>query len=403
VTTILMTTGDDADGRARALQLARGVVGRTSPNPAVGAALVRDGVVVGEGATHPPGGPHAEIVALRAAGDRARGATLYVTLEPCGHHGRTPPCADALIAAGVAIVHYATDDPHPVAGGGARVLRAAGVTVVPGEGAWAEEARRINEAFLHWVIVRRPFVTVKWAMSLDGKIATRAGESRWITGDAARRRVHAVRDTTDAILVGSGTALADDPALTTRLEGRHDPHHPLRVVLDGRGRLPATARLVAGRLPGRTLVATTAGSPPAWRAALTTAGVEVAVVPPGARGGVDLAALLDDLGARDITSLLVEGGATVVASFVAAALVDKYLVFAAPLVIGGGAAPGPVGGTGPTLLANAPRLRLDAVERVGDDVALTCYPIKAGGPRDRADRGILEVEPSGQGESPDRR
>jgi len=308
VTTILMTTGDDADGRARALQLARGVVGRTSPNPAVGAALVRDGIVVGEGATHPPGGPHAEIVALRAAGDRARGATLYVTLEPCSHHGRTPPCADALIAAGVAIVHYATDDPHPVAGGGARVLRAAGVTVVPGEGAWAEEARRINEAFLHWVIVRRPFVTVKWAMSLDGKIATRAGESRWITGGAARRRVHEVRDTTDAILVGSGTALADDPALTTRLEGRHDPHHPLRVVLDGRGRLPATARLVAGRLPGRTLVATTAASPPAWRAALTTAGVEVAMVPPDAGGGVDLAALLDDLGARDITSLLVEGG-----------------------------------------------------------------------------------------------
>jgi len=273
-----MDTGNDADGRARALQLARGVVGRTSPNPAVGAVLVRDGRVVGEGATHPPGGPHAEIVALRMAGAQARGATLYVTLEPCSHHGRTPPCADALIAAGVAAVYYASGDPHPVAGGGARVLRAAGVTVVPGEGAWAEEARRINEAFLHWVTVRRPFVTVKWAMSLDGKIATRAGESRWISAPESRRRVHELRDATDAILVGSGTALADDPALTTRLEGGHGPHHPLRVVLDGRGRLPTTARLVAGALPGRTLVATTAASPPAWRAVLTGAGVDVVVL-----------------------------------------------------------------------------------------------------------------------------
>ncbi len=374
VTTTFMNVRDDADGRARALQLARRVLGRTSPNPAVGAVLVRDGVVVGEGATHPPGGPHAEIVALRAAGDRARGATLYVTLEPCSHHGRTPPCADALIAAGVAAVHYVIGDPNPLAGGGARVLRAAGVTVVPGEGAWAEEARRINEAFLHWVAVRRPFVTLKWAMSLDGKIATRAGESRWISAPESRRRVHELRDATDAILVGSGTALADDPALTTRLEGG-DGRHPLRVVLDGRGRLPATARLVSGRLPGRTLVATTATSSPAWRGALAHDGVEIVVLPPGTHGGVDLVALLDELGARDITSLLVEGGAGVLASFVAECLVDKYLVFAAPLVIGGAAAPGPVGGTGPALLADAPRLRLDAVERVGDDALLTCYPI----------------------------
>jgi len=368
-----MDTGDDADGRARALQLARGVVGRTSPNPAVGAVLVRDGRVVGEGATHPPGGPHAEIVALRMAGAQARGATLYVTLEPCSHHGRTPPCADALIAAGVAAVYYASGDPHPVAGGGARVLRAAGVTVVPGEGAWAEEARRVNEAFMHWAAVRRPFVTVKWAMSLDGKIATRAGASRWITGEAARQRVHAWRDATDAILIGSGTALADDPALTTHLDGR-DGRHPLRVVLDGRGRLPTTARLVAGALPGRTLVATTAASPSAWRAVLTRAGVDVVVLPPGAHGGVDLAALLNVLGARDVTSLLVEGGAEVAASFISTGLGDKYLVFAAPLVIGGAAAPGPVGGIGPTLLADALRLRLDAVERVGDDALLTCYP-----------------------------
>lgn len=392
--------------RARALALARSVLGRTSPNPAVGAVLVRDGAIVGEGATQPPGGPHAERVALALAGERARGATLYVTLEPCSHHGRTPPCADALIAAGVAAVAYATADPHPAAAGGAHVLRAAGVTVVPGDGAWAAEARQLNEAFFHWAATRRPFVSAKWAMSLDGKIATRTGESRWITGPEARRRVHQLRDTVDAILVGSGTVLADDPALTTRLEGQ-EVHHPLRVVLDARGRLPLTARLVCGGLPGHTLVATSPAAPAAWRAALAAAGLEVCLLPTtvgqGESGGVPLEAVLDLLGQRGVTSLLVEGGATVQAAFAAAGLVDKYLAFVAPLTIGGTGAPGPVGGRGPALLAEARRLRLDAVERLGPDVLLTCYPLTARAPHETAHPGTLYVEPSGQGAIPDRR
>jgi len=393
----------DGEWKERTLRLARGVAGRTSPNPAVGAVLVRDGQTVGEGATQPPGGPHAEVVALRAAGDRAQGATLYVTLEPCSHYGRTPPCSDAIITAGVATVHYAVGDPNPrVAGGGARALSGAGVRVVAGEGTWSAAAERLNESFFHWVTHRRPFVIAKWAMSLDGKIATRGGESRWITGAAARRQVHELRDTTDAILVGSGTILADDPALTTRLEGR-EARHPLRVVLDGRGRLVATARLVAGELPGHTLVATTAASPPAWRAALAALGAAVAVFPPGPHGGADLDAVLDYLGARDVASLLVEGGAGVLASFIEARLVDKYLVFVAPLVIGGAAAPGPVAGTGPELLADAARLRLDAVERIGQDTLLTCYPIKATGLQDITRPGMIQVKPSGQGEIPDRR
>jgi diaminohydroxyphosphoribosylaminopyrimidine deaminase/5-amino-6-(5-phosphoribosylamino)uracil reductase len=357
----------------RALDLARGALGRTSPNPAVGAVLVRDGVVVGEGATQPPGGPHAEIVALRAAGTQARGATLYVTLEPCNHYGRTPPCADALLAAGVAAVHYATPDPHPAASGGADTLRAAGVRVTPGTGRWNADARRLNEAFFHWAAVGRPFVIAKWAMSLDGKIATRTGESRWITGEEARRRVHALRDTVAVILVGSATVLADDPALTTRLDGRAG-HHPLRVVLDGRGRVPVTARVVAGHLPGQTLIVTTTASSPAWRTSLARDGVEVAVLPRGRAGGVDLASVLALLGARHLTSVLVEGGARTLAAFAEVGLIDKYLVFAAPLVIGGVDAPGPIGGVGPALLHDARRLRLESVERVGADALLTCYP-----------------------------
>ncbi len=383
-----MTTMDSEFCQKRALDLARSVVGRVSPNPAVGAVLVRDDVVVGEGATQPPGGPHAEVAALRAAGERARGATLYVTLEPCSHYGRTPPCTDALIAAGVREIVYATADPNPRAGGGGRLLRAAGLSVVYEDGPWEDDARRVNEVFFHWIAHQRPFVIAKWAMSVDGKIATRTGESRWITGDAARGRVHALRDRVDAILVGSGTALADDPALTTRLEGR-EVRHPLRVVLDARGRLPLSARLVADRLPGRTLVATTTASPPAWRRALEATGNEVSVFPPGPRGGVDLTAIGAFLGARAVTSLLVEGGAGVLGAFVEARLVDKYLVFAAPLVIGGHDAPGPVDGRDLELLSNAPRLTLDAVERIGDDVLLTCYPRKTAGLLDVSDGGTL--------------
>lgn len=372
-------SGEGDGWMRRALALGWSAAGRTSPNPAVGAVLVRGGEAVGEGATQPPGGAHAEIMALRQAGRAARGATLYVTLEPCSHHGRTPPCTDALIAAGVGAVHYAVADPNPlVAGRGRQALQAVGITVVAGE--CASEAAWAHEAFFTYITRGRPFVIAKWAMSLDGKIATRTGDSRWISGAAARRRVHQLRDTVDAICAGSGTVLADDPALTTRLEGAVAVHHPLRVVLDARGRTPLNAQVLSGALPGRTLVATTQEAPRTWRAAVAEKGSELLLLPPsvtsGLTGGVDLATLLADLGRRGCTSLLVEGGGTVLASFFTAGLVDKALVFLAPLVIGGQNAPSPVQGIGVDLLRQAGRWRIAGTDACAPDVLVTAYPIR---------------------------
>lgn len=371
-TTGRWTAADEAFMR-RALDLARSVLGRTSPNPAVGAVVVRDGRVVGEGATQPPGGAHAEVVALRQAGAAARGATLYVTLEPCGHQGRTPPCSQAIIAAGIARVVTATEDPNPLTSGrGPAALRAAGITVEVG--LCEAAARELNEAYVCYITTGRPFTLAKVAMSLDGKIATASGESRWISGPAARQRVHEWRDVSDAIMVGAGTILADDPALTTRLPGtERPPHHPLRVIVDARGRIPLTARVLSPDLPGRTLVATTAFAGDAWLAALRAQGAETLVLP--ADGGlVDLAALWRALGQREVTSVLLEGGATLLASAVAAGLVDKLAVFIAPKLIGGREAPGPLGGPGWARLADAPGLRFARVELMGEDVLVIAYP-----------------------------
>ena len=229
----------------RALSLARRSLGGVSPNPAVGAVVVNGGVVVGEGRNEPPGGRHAEIVALEQAGDAASGAVMYVSLEPCSHHGRTPPCVDAILDAGIAEVHAAIADPNPhVAGGGAAALRDAGVKVVVGER--AAEASTLLEAYLKWVTTGRPFVTAKFAMSLDGKIATRSGDSQWITGERARQHVHELRAASDAVMVGVGTVLADDPLLTARdRRGKPLERQPLRVVVDSGGRTPAGARLLS--------------------------------------------------------------------------------------------------------------------------------------------------------------
>lgn len=369
-------TGSHGPGywEARSLELARSVLGRTSPNPAVGSVVVRDGRIVGEGATQPVGGPHAEVMALAAAGPAARGATLYATLEPCAHHGRTPPCTEAIVRAGIARVHFAVLDPNPaVAGKGRRDLVRAGIEVMPGRGTWAEDAARLNEAFFHWIQTRRPFVIGKWAMSLDGRIATKSADSRWITGAEARRCVHELRDVVDAIAVGSGTVLADDPSLTTRLD-RPAVRHPLRIILDARGRTPLTSLLVAGDLPGRTTIATTSASADSWRSELASRDVDILLLPPAEAGGVDLHALLAELGRRGIVSLLVEGGSSVLGSFVDARLINKYQVFVAPLVVGGLRAVSPVGGAGVDRLREAMRLRSDRVERVGNDFLLTGYP-----------------------------
>ena len=356
---------------ARALDLARAVKGRTSPNPAVGAVLVRDGRIVGEGATQPPGQPHAEAVALAAAGAGARGATLYVTLEPCSHYGRTPPCADALVAAGIAEAHIATLDPNPaVAGRGRARLAAAGIRTYVGEG--AALARTINEDFARWITTGRPLVIAKYAMSLDGRIATRTGEARWISGPESRQEVHRLRDCVDAILVGAATVLADDPELTTRLERpARPPRHPWRLVADSRCRTPPSARVLRRDLPGRTTIVTTAAAPPQRRAALAAAGAEVWELPDKDNvGQVSLEALLDALGRQQVTSLLVEGGPTLLGAFFDRGLVDHVMAFVAPFVLGG-AAPAAVGGEGVARLAEAPRLLDPEVRRIGADTLIS--------------------------------
>lgn len=370
-TFVTRTLDLDAALMGRALALAALGEGRTRPNPPVGAVVARDGAVVGEGFHAAAGGPHAEVVALAAAGEAARGATLYVTLEPCAHHGRTPPCTEAILAAGVARVVAAVSDPDPrVAGGGLDALRRAGVAVALGT--LAEEAGELIAPFARHAASGRPLVTAKYAMTLDGRIATRTGHARWITGPAARRRAHALRDAADAVLVGAGTVRADDPRLTVRhgVRGRA-PRQPLRVVLDGRGGLSASARVFDADLPGRTVLATTADPPP-HAARLEARGVEVVRLPAAADGRVDLGALLDWLGARDVMSLLVEGGSAVLGAFFAAGLVDRVVAFVAPKIVGGAGAPGPVGGDGGVRrMPEAVVLGGVRTQRVGDDLMVT--------------------------------
>ena len=351
---------------ARALALAKAHLGDTSPNPSVGAVIVKDGRIIAEGWHQGAGHPHAEIVALQKAGERARGADMYVTLEPCNHHGRTPPCSTAIIDAGIARVFYATPDPNPLAKGGAERMAAAGVEVHRGLG--EEEAREINRFFFHYIHHRRPYVIAKFASSLDGKIATFRGESQWITGTEARLRGHELRRQVDAILVGAGTAIADDPMLTARQrDGALHAHQPVRILLDSRGRTPLRARLFQSHLPAKTVVATTSAMPSARREILTAMGVEVIVLPADSDGHVEVAALLDYLGEQRMMSLLLEGGGKALGSFFQRRVVQEVWAFLAPMIIGGDTAPGPVGGSGFGQLAQAPRLTNVRVEQLGED------------------------------------
>ncbi len=354
----------------RALSLARRALGSVSPNPAVGAVIVKGGVIVGEGWTQPPGQDHAEIVALREAGENAAGATLYVTLEPCSRQGRTPPCTKAIVDAGIAEVRISMVDPNPlVSGRGISCLKAAGIRTVVGEG--EEDARKVMEAYLKFITTGLPFVTAKFAMSLDGKIATRTGDSKWITGDKARWRVHLLRATSDAIMVGINTIVADDPRLTARDEkGVPRERQPLRVVVDSHGRLPLRASLLSE--PGRTLVAVSSVSC-SRHESLRRKGVEVELAPAG-DGSVDLAELLRRLaGERDITSLLVEGGGALLGSLFDLGLVDKVVAFVAPTIIGGQGAASPVRGVGVERMADALRLERVKWSRFGRDMAVVGY------------------------------
>ena len=357
------------DYMARALELARQALGTTSPNPAVGAVLVNDGRVVGEGYTQPPGGPHAEVVAIERAGDAARGSILYVTLEPCPTYGRTPPCTRAVVGAGVREVHAAMRDPGIPPCSGIDELRASGIVVTEGEG--EAEARRINEAYIKHRLTGLPFVIAKWAMSLDGKIAVTSGDSRWVSGPETREWSHRLRTQIDAIMVGVRTVLVDDPQLTARPGDADSARQPLRIVADSRGRTPVTARVLDG--PGRALLATTEASSARWRQQMTEAGAEVLVLP-DAEGRVDVAALLRALGERETLSLLVEGGGELLGSFFDAGLVDKVHAIVAPLIIGGMDAPAAVAGRGAERMAEALRLRDIVIERLGEDVLVTGYP-----------------------------
>ncbi len=354
----------------RAFTLALTARGRTRPNPLVGAVVVREGQVVGEGYHARAGAPHAEVMALQAAGEEARGATLYVNLEPCCHYGRTPPCTEAVVQSGITDVYVAIPDPNPQVGGrGIQRLQEAGVRVRLG--LLAAEATRLNEYFLKYIQTGRPFVLLKMAMSLDGKIATRTRESQWITGEEARRRVQELRNEVDAVLVGIDTVLADDPQLTVRLPGLDD-RQPLRVVVDSAARLPLHARIIAPTTAGQTLLFTGAAASPEKVQALRAHGVEVITLE-DVSSRIPLGPVMDTLGKREIMSLMIEGGAEVAAAAVEEGLVDKVVFFVAPRLIGGRDAPSLLGGRGVASLSQAWRVHRLEIERLGSDLLISGY------------------------------
>jgi len=352
----------------RARELALLGRGRVSPNPLVGAVVVRDGTVLGEGWHDGPGTAHAEVRALEAAGDAAQGATVICTLEPCSHHGRTPPCTDALIRAGVARVVVGSLDPlERGRSGGMAVLEAAGVEVAMVPDAEARECRELNAPFITHALTGRPLVTLKMATSLDGKVATAAGETRWITGPEARALVHRWRADADAVAVGIGTAIADDPMLTARgIDG--DVRQPARVVFDAHARLPVDGRLLRTVAEAPVIVAASEHADRADVERLEDAGVRVLRLPGESRERIERA--LDALGARGVQSLFLEGGPTLAEAFLAAGAVDRVAWFVAPAMIGGLAAPGALGGEGLGPLSQVPRLADVDVSRVGDDILI---------------------------------
>ena len=357
------------DYMLKAIDLAKSALGVVSPNPAVGAIIVKNDKVIGEGCTQPPGSDHAEKVALKQAGASAQGATMYVTLEPCCHFGRTPPCTTDIIAAGIAEVHMATLDPNPeVCGKGKAELDNAGIKTYVGE--HEQEARRLIEAHVKFITTGRPFVTAKYAMSLDGKIATATGDSRWISNETSRNYVQRMRYEADAVLVGVGTVLADNPRLSVRIGEDSVRAAKLRVIVDTKGRTPIDAQLF--KEPGGVLIATTDSIQNDVEQQYAELGAEVLVLPQK-DDLVNLDALLDALGERNVTSVIVEGGGIVLGSFFDQGLVDKVAAFIAPKVIGGDKSLTPVLGHGVLTMAEALKLHNVSVETFDGDVLITGY------------------------------
>lgn len=355
-----------------ALELALKAQGRTSPNPLVGAVIVQGDTILGTGYHQKAGAPHAEVHALRQAGETAHGADLYVTLEPCSHYGKTPPCTEAIIQAGLKRVYVAMRDPNPlVSGGGIARLRESGLEVQ--EGILLEEARQINEVFVKYIQTKLPFIALKTATSLDGKIAAASGESRWITEEEARLHGHRLRNIYDAILVGIGTVKADNPSLTCRLpngEGRD----PVRIIVDSRLNIGEEARVLNLQSSAPTLIATTSQAPPEKVRRLERMAT-VLVVNDGPQ--VHLPALLQILGKMEISSVLVEGGGRINGSFLREKLADKYYCYLAPKIIGGTKAPGSFAGEGISSLTESARLTKVSIERLGTDLLVTGYPAAA--------------------------
>lgn len=350
---------------AEALRIAANAQGRTSPNPLVGAVIVKDGRIIAEGWHRKAGTPHAEIHALNMAGALAENATMYVTLEPCSHFGRTPPCANKIVDAGIKKVVVAMTDPNPlVAGRGIEILRAAGIEVEVG--ILESDARRLNEVFLKYITEKLPFVTAKFACSLDGKIATATGESQWISCAESRNFVHHLRDISDGIMVGVGTVLADNPSLTTRIA---NGKNPVRIVVDSSARTPPDSKILNDNA-AKTIIAVTRNAPPKNISTLQQRGAEIITA---GKSKVDLPMLMAELARREITSVLLEGGGTLNFSMFRAGLVDKVLAFVAPKIIGGKTALSPVEGYGFENLRDAVELDNLTAEKIGEDILLRGY------------------------------
>ncbi|MBT6410097.1 MAG: bifunctional diaminohydroxyphosphoribosylaminopyrimidine deaminase/5-amino-6-(5-phosphoribosylamino)uracil reductase RibD [Nitrospina sp.] len=356
----------------RALELA--ARGRTSPNPMVGAVVVKQGKVVGEGYHSRAGYPHAEVEALRQAGNKARSADLYVNLEPCCHFGRTPPCTDAIIQAGIKRVFVGMKDPNKqVSGKGLRALKAQGIVIV--SGILKKECMKLNESFVKVMQTGMPFVIMKTAMSLDGKIATRSGDARWISGELARKHVHKIRNHVDAILVGTETVLKDNPRLTCRL-ATGSVEHPIRIILDRRNRIPLTANVFKNSRSQPVIYVTGPDISSARQKALVARKVEILNGKFG-KNGFHIKPLLKELANRDMNSILVEGGAELNASVLKAGVVDRVVAFISPMLIGGGKAPGFLGGQGVMKVNNAIKLKDLEVTKIGEDLMVEAIPCSA--------------------------
>lgn len=361
----------DRDYLRLALRLAAKGRGRTSPNPMVGALIVKGGKIVGKGYHKKAGSPHAEVLAIEEAGEKLEGATLYVNLEPCCHYDKkTPPCTDTIIKAGIKRVVLSMVDPNPkVSGKGIEILRTSKIEII--KGILEEDARRLNEAYIKYITTGLPFVILKIASSLDGKIATAQGESRWITGERSRRLVHRLRDEMDGVMVGIGTVLADDPMLNVRLPNKkgNDPH---RIILDSDLRIPLTAKILNMPSLAKTYIVTTTGAPEDKITALKEKGAEI-LIADSEEGYIDIPSLMKRLGGLGVMSLMIEGGSETNASVLRSGIMDKVIIFIAPKIIGGHDSKGWVGGRSPHRLADALRLKDLRIKRIGEDIMIEGY------------------------------